>query len=158
MLRENSKICKLMIKGGETGTESEKRESYMQRRLQRPGAYPAWQAFPCEKKKRGEGRGKNCFLFTVWTGGPKGRDHYSFDKADVGKSSHSHSFNFFICSFCCKQFFCVSVFPQTLFFLLAYDLFQCLQPLQMNLLQNSATPPPPPPPPLQLGKKIMVRP
>ena len=58
----------------------------------------------------------------------------------------------FICSSCCKQFFGVSVFLQTHLFVLAYNLFQCLQPLQTIYFKIFQTLPP------HLVKKIMVRP
>ena len=138
------KWCKLTIKG-EKGTRatSEKRKLYASI------AYPAWKAFLGEfvekvgtrgMKRGGEGRGgegrkENCFLFTVWTGGPKGRDHNFFDGGGGGLWGGGgwKIFSFkhcFICSSCCKQYFCVSVFLQTHLFVLAYNLFQCLQPLQ----------------------------
>ena len=75
----------------------------------------------------------------LWT------DHHFFDEGGgVGKCSQSNVFS--KCGSCCKQFFCVPVFLQTLYFLLAYNLLQCLQPLQTLYFKIFQTTPPPPTP------------
>ena len=61
--------------------------------------------------------------------------------------------HFFKCGSCCKQFFVCLPLPGSTLFLFAYNLFQCLQPLQT--IYSKIFQPHPPPPPI---KKIMVCP
>ena len=57
----------------------------------------------------------------------KTTDHYFFDGGwEGGGGGGLRGWKIFTC----KQFFCVSVFMQTLLFLIPYNLFQCVQPLQ----------------------------
>ena len=58
-----------------------------------------------------------------------------FFKREAGKFSQANIV--FICGSCWKQIFCVFVFLRTLYFLLAYNLFQCLHSLQTIYLKIS---------------------
>ena len=62
----------------------------------------------------------------------------------VGEEKCPHA-NIFLCGSCSKQFFCVYPSSCNHFFLIAYNLFQCLQPLQTIYLKLIFQPPPPPP-------------
>ena len=81
------KWCKLTIKEGDQGNER-KTKVICKHRLSGVASVSEWVRRESwdernEKGRGGEGRKENCFLFTVWTGGPKGRDHNFF-----GKFSH----------------------------------------------------------------------
>ena len=161
------KWCKLTIKG-EKGTRatSEKRKLYASI------AYPAWKAFLGEfvekvgtrgMKRGGEGRGgegrkENCFLFTVWTGGPKGRDHNFFDGGGGGyggegveKFSHSNIVlyaapavnNIFASPSSCKHIY-----------LCLHTIYFSVYSLCKQFISKFSNPPPLP----TSSKKIMVHP